>query len=175
VPDEEDGARKAIDHLLALGRRRIAHVTGPERHHSAAVRATAAGDRLRAAAGIELAGGPMYGEWSEAWGRQAASMLLTAEPELDAVFAGSDQIARGVADALRAAGRRIPEEVALVGFDNWDVMALGCQPPLTSLDMDLEGLGRVAAELLLEAINGKPTHGRRVLPCRLVVRASTVA
>jgi LacI family transcriptional regulator len=174
VPDEADGARKAIDHLLAIGRRRIAHVTGPERHHSAAVRATAAHDRL-ADSGLTMAGGPRYGEWSEAWGRQATSMLLTAEPEVDAVFAGSDQIARGVADALRVAGRRIPDDVALVGFDNWDVMALGCQPQLTSLDMDLEGLGRAAADLLLEAINGNSTHGRRVLPCRLVVRASTVA
>jgi LacI family transcriptional regulator len=173
VPDEEDGARKAIDHLMAIGRRRIAHITGPERHHSAVIRAAAAGNRL-AESGLTMTGGPRFGEWSEAWGRQATSMLLTAEPEVDAIFAGSDQVARGVADALRTAGRRIPDDVALVGFDNWDVMALGCQPQLTSLDMDLEGLGRAAANLLLEAINGNPTHGRRMLPCRLVVRASTV-
>ncbi|WP_253774077.1 LacI family DNA-binding transcriptional regulator [Goodfellowiella coeruleoviolacea] len=174
VPDEAGGAHKAVDHLLAVGRRRIAHITGPEHHHSATVRATAATDRL-AEAGLRLAGAPLFGEWSEAWGRQAAQLLLGANAEVDAVFCGSDQIARGVADALRAAGRRVPDDVALVGFDNWDVMALGCQPPLTSVDMELEKLGRTAADLLLAAINGEASPGRHTHPCRLVIRDSTAA
>jgi LacI family transcriptional regulator len=63
--------------------------------------------------------------------------------------------------------------VALVGFDNWDVMTLACQPPLTSVDMELEGLGRTAANLLLNAINGEPAPGRHAHPCRLVIRDST--
>jgi LacI family transcriptional regulator len=174
MADEADGAGKAIDHLLAAGRRRVAHVTGKEHHHSAQARATAAADRL-AGAGLDFVVPPLYGEWSERWGRQAAGMLLAGGTEFDAVFCGSDQVARGVADALRAAGRRIPEDVALVGFDNWDVMALACQPPLTSVDMDLEGLGRAAAGLLLAAINGEPAPGPHLRPCRLVVRESTVA
>jgi LacI family transcriptional regulator len=172
VPDEAGGADRAIDHLLAAGRRRIAHITGPERHHSAAVRATAAADRL-SASGLSMAAAPLFGEWSEAWGRQAVQLLLAAATEFDAVFCGSDQIARGVADALRATGRRVPEDVALVGFDNWDVMTLACQPPLTSVDMELEKLGRHAAELLLAAINGNPAPGRHTHPCRLVIRDST--
>jgi LacI family transcriptional regulator len=172
VPDEAGGARKAIEHLLATGRRRIAHITGPEHHHSALVRAAAAGAAL-ADAGLSLVAPPMFGEWSERWGRQAAGMLLTGGADLDAMFCGSDQIARGVADTLRASGARIPDDVALVGFDNWDVMALACQPPLTSLDMDLEGLGRAAADLLLDAINGRPSPGRHVRPCRLILREST--
>jgi LacI family transcriptional regulator len=100
-------------------------------------------------------------------------MLLGGGGEFDAVFCGSDQIARGAADALRAAGRFVPADVALVGFDNWEVMSLACQPPLTSLDMDLEGLGRTAAELLLAAINGQPAPGRHARPCHLVIRDST--
>jgi LacI family transcriptional regulator len=174
VPDEEGGARKAIEHLLAVGRRRVAHITGPEHHHSAAVRAAAARDRLTEA-GLELVGTPLFGEWSEAWGRQAVRILLGAdrEPDFDAVFCGSDQIARGVADELRATGRRVPDDVALVGFDNWDVMALACQPALTSVDMELESLGRTAANLLLAAINGEPAPGRHAHPCRLVARDST--
>jgi LacI family transcriptional regulator len=172
VPDEAGGARKAIEHLLATGRRRIAHITGPEHHHSAQVRAAGAAETL-AEAGHRLVAPPMFGEWSEVWGRQAAGMLLAAGYDLDAVFCGSDQIARGVADTLRVAGRRVPEDLALIGFDNWDVMAQGCQPPLTSLDMDLEGLGRAAADLLLDAINGQPAPGRHVRPCRLVLREST--
>jgi LacI family transcriptional regulator len=167
VPDEADGARRAVDHLLSVGRRRIAHVTGPEHHHSARVRAEAA------ASVADLVVPPLYGEWSEAWGRQAADILLSTGAAIDAVFCGSDQIARGVAEALRDAGRSIPGDVALVGFDNWDVMVEGSRPALTSVDMDLEGIGREAAALLLQAINGEAAHGRRKRPCRLVPRAST--
>ncbi|WP_305787123.1 LacI family DNA-binding transcriptional regulator [Symbioplanes lichenis] len=172
VPDEADGARRAVQHLLAAGRRRIAHITGPEHHHSATVRARAATETL-AAEGLSLAAPVLYGEWSEAWGRQAADMLLSTATGVDAVFCGSDQIARGVAEALRDAGRDIPRDVALVGFDNWDVMVDASRPPLTSIDMDLEGIGRSAAELLLAAINGDPVHGPQMRPCRLIPRAST--
>ncbi|MFC5826443.1 LacI family DNA-binding transcriptional regulator [Nonomuraea insulae] len=172
VPDETGGARKAVEHLMAIGRTRIAHVTGPEHHHSARVRAQAVADRL-AEAGLSVAGPPLFGAWSEIWGRQAVGMLLAGGTSFDAVFCGSDQIARGVADALRAVGRRVPEDVALVGFDNWDVMTRGCQPPLTSVDMNLEGLGRTAAEMLLAAINGTPSPGRHARPCHLVVRESS--
>ncbi|MEU4832987.1 LacI family DNA-binding transcriptional regulator [Streptosporangium sp. NPDC023615] len=172
VPDEAGGAHKALDHLLAIGRTRIAHVTGPEHHHSAQVRAAAVGERL-AEAGLTPAAPPLFGAWSEAWGRQAVGILLAGGTEFDAVFCGSDQIARGVAEALRAIGRRVPGDVALVGFDNWDVMTEGCQPSLTSVDMNLEGLGRAAAEMLLAAINGSPSPGRHARPCHLVVREST--
>jgi LacI family transcriptional regulator len=167
VPDEADGARRAIEHLHAVGRHRIAHITGPEHHHSARVRAAAA----TAATALVLP--PLYGEWSEAWGRQAAGILLSAGVDIDAVFCGSDQIARGVAEALRDAGRDIPHDIALVGFDNWDVMVTGCRPELTSIDMDLEGIGREAAALLLQAINGDAAHGPRKRPCRLIPRGST--
>ena len=172
VPDEAGGAHKAIDHLLGTGRRRIAHITGPEHHHSAAVRASAAEERL-ADAGLDLVAPPLFGEWSEAWGRQATKILLGTDDDVDAVFCGSDQIARGVADTLRAAGRAIPDDVALVGYDNWEPMALGAQPPLTSIDMCLEEVGRVAAGLLLAAIAGEPACGTRTVPCRLVVRRSS--
>jgi len=172
VPDEAGGARKAVEHLLAVGRTRIAHVTGPEHHNSARVRAAAAAERL-AEDGLSLVAPPLFGGWSEVWGRQAVGILLAGRSEFDAVFCGSDQIARGVCDALRAAGRRVPQDVALIGFDNWDVMTEACQPPLTSIDLDLEGLGRSAAEMLLAAINGSPSPGRHAHPCRLVVREST--
>jgi LacI family transcriptional regulator len=167
VPDEADGARRAIRHLLDTGRRRIAHVTGPEHHHSAQVRAVAAASQ------VELAAPVLYGEWTEAWGRQAAGMLLSGGIDFDAVLCGNDQIARGVAEGLREAGRDVPGEVALVGFDNWDIMVDACRPALTSVDMDLEGIGRTAAELLLAAINGDPVHGPIHRPCRLVPREST--
>ena len=115
----------------------------------------------------------MYGEWTEEWGRQATDGLLRAAPDLDAIFCGNDQIARGVADAVREAGKRVPEDIALVGFDNWEVIAAANRPPLTTVDMNLRELGRTAGEELLSAIEGRPSSGLRRLPCSLVLRESS--
>jgi LacI family transcriptional regulator len=112
-----------------------------------------------------------FGEWSEHWGREAAGLLLADRP--DAIFCGSDQIARGVADTLRAVGRRIPDDVALVGFDNWLPMAMGALPPLTSVDPCLEEVGRVAATRLLAAIGGEHANDVHRVPARLDIREST--
>ena len=65
----------------------------------------------------------LYGEWSERWGREGAEILLRS-PGVEAIFCGSDQIARGVADTLRLHGRHIPGDIALIGFDNWEPMAV---------------------------------------------------
>jgi len=173
LPDDEGGGQASAGHLLAGGRRRIGHITGPERFLAARKRAAGFSAAL-AARGLEPHGGVRFGEWSERWGREAAAELLADRPDLDAIFCGSDQIARGVGDTLRAAGRRIPGDVALVGFDNWEPMALGAQPPLTSVDMCLEEVGRAAAELLLAAIADEPAHGVRTVPTRLVVRQSSL-
>jgi LacI family transcriptional regulator len=67
----------------------------------------------------------------------------------------------------------VPEEVALVGFDNWEIMAAACRPPLTTVDMNLRQLGRAAGEHLLSAIEGHPSSGLHLLPCMLVVRESS--
>ncbi|MFI1992248.1 LacI family DNA-binding transcriptional regulator [Actinoplanes sp. NPDC020271] len=166
VPDETGGIRLAADHLRHAGRSRLVHVTGPEHHHSARVRASAlAGD---------LVAEPLFGEWSEAWGRRAAGLLLARGVDFDGVIGGNDQIARGVAETLREAGRDVPGDVAVTGFDNWDVIAEASRPSLTSIDMDLDGLGRAAAGLLLAAIDGDPRPGQHRHPARLVIRDSTL-
>jgi LacI family transcriptional regulator len=90
----------------------------------------------------------------------------------DAIFCGSDQIARGVADALRERGTRVPEDVALVGFDNWDVVAEATRPPLTTVDMNLKELGREAGRRLIEMIAGVELHGAVRIPATLIVRES---
>jgi LacI family transcriptional regulator len=172
LPDDEGGGRSAAGHLLGAGRRRIGHITGPERFLAARKRAAGFGGAL-AAVGLQAHGGVRFGEWSERWGREAADQLLADQPDTDAIFCGSDQIARGVADTLRQSGRTIPDDVALVGFDNWEPMALGAQPPLTSVDMCLEEVGRAAAGLLLAAIADEPAYGTRTVPCHLVVRQSS--
>jgi LacI family transcriptional regulator len=116
IPDEEQGAELAVRHLLSTGRSSIGHITGPDTFAAARLR-SAATEKVLAEAGLPLAGGTvMFGQWSEEWGRQAAAMLLRTAPGLDAIFCGNDQVARGAADIVRESGRRIPEDVALVGF-----------------------------------------------------------
>src|SRR5690348_14458478 len=132
IPNDRQGGALAVQHLLSTGRTHIGHVTGPLRFAAARLRAQGATEAL-ASAGLTLAGGePLYGEWTEEWGRQAADMLLRSAPELDAVFCGNDQIARGVGDTLREARRAVPDDIALVGFDNWEVIAAASRPPLTT-------------------------------------------
>jgi LacI family transcriptional regulator len=173
VPDDEQGAELAVGHLLSTGRTQIGHITGPHGFVAARLRSSAA-QKMLAEAGLELAGGnPMFGEWSEEWGRHAAAMLLRSAPSLDAVFCGNDQVARGVADIVRESGRRIPDDVALVGFDNWDVIATACRPPLSTVDMNLRELGHVAGQRLLDAIDGGSAAGLHKLPCTLVLRESS--
>jgi LacI family transcriptional regulator len=116
----------------------------------------------------------MYGEWSERWGRHAVDVLLRSGSEVDAISCGSDQIARGVCDRLRELGRSVPDDIAVTGYDNWSVMALASRPPLTTVDLELEELGRHTAQLLLEAISGSPRDGLVELPTRLVTRESTL-
>jgi LacI family transcriptional regulator, galactose operon repressor len=175
VPDDTQGGELAVRHLVTSGRARIAHVTGPQRFQAARHRAAGA-QRALSAAGLPVAAGEvLYGEWSEEWGRQAAHAVLHHDPAADAIFCGSDQIARGVADTLRESGRRIPDDIALVGYDNWDVFAEAARPPLTTVDMCLKELGQLAAQTLLADIGGQPVRGLHLQPCRLVIRESSGA
>jgi LacI family transcriptional regulator len=172
--DDQQGAGLAIRHLLATGRTRIAHITGPDRHLAVRDRAAGAAAALAAAGHAMVLDEPLMGEWSERWGREAASILMRTGAGFDGIFCGSDQIARGVADALREAGRLVPEQVGIVGVDNWEVMAEGSRPPLTTVDLSLTELGHTAATKLLRAIEGHPLErGVQLLPCRLVTRRST--
>ena len=172
LPDDEGGAVTAARHLLDVGRGHIGHITGPERFLAARKRAAGLSHVL-AEAGVPFAADEvLYGEWSERWGRDAARILLAAAPATDAIFCGSDQIARGVADGLRTLGCRVPDDVALVGFDNWAPMALGADPPLTTVDVRLEEIGRLAGQHLLAAIGGDPERGVHTVPAELVIRAS---
>ena len=107
------------------------------------------------------------------WGREAVGVLLDRNPKIDAIFCGSDQIARGAVDALRDLGVRVPDDIAVVGFDNWQIIAAATRPPLTTIDMNLHELGRQAGLRLLDMIAGKAQKSGIIrLPCSLVVRKS---
>jgi LacI family transcriptional regulator len=173
VADNLGAGRLAVEHLIACGRRQIAHITGDPTFGAAQDRAKGALAELKSA-GLPLAGGQVYfGSWTEAWGRGATRMLLQQKAEVDAIFAGSDQIARGVLDALHEAGVDVPGQVAVIGFDNWEVLAGNARPPLSTIDMNLEQLGRQAALRLFDAMENPPGSGIVTLPCRLVPRGST--
>ncbi|WP_413452394.1 LacI family DNA-binding transcriptional regulator [Georgenia phoenicis] len=173
VPDNVGAGRQAAEHLLGLGRTRIAHIAGDPAYAAARDRVQGV-DEAMAAAGLALVDGrAVHGTWSESWGRAAARTVLERS-EVDAIICGSDQIARGVLDTLRDLGREVPRDVAVVSFDNWEILATGARPQLTSVDMCFEELGRRAAQAIFDAIDGKRESGVHTQPCRLVVRGSSL-
>jgi LacI family transcriptional regulator len=174
TPDNVDAGRLAIRHLLESGRRKIAYLTGPHNEQASSDRHRGV-DEVLAQGAIALVHKTAQGEWTEHWGRVACANLLDQGYAFDAVLCDSDQIARGAIDALRERSITVPDQVAVIGFDNWDSIVEGTHPKLTSVDMQLEGLGRLAAQRLFDAMKGTPLpQGPQILPCALVVRGSTV-
>ncbi|MEU5985146.1 LacI family DNA-binding transcriptional regulator [Streptomyces sp. NPDC047434] len=171
--DNVGAGRSAVAHLAGRGRRRIATITGPLDMYVARCRL----DGYRA--GLTEAGlAPdeslvATGDFTEEGGRLAMRDLLERNPDLDAVFAASDVMAAGARSVLREAGRRVPEDVALVGVDD-SAVARHMDPPLTSVRQPIEEMGRTMARLLLQEIARESAEQpRRVLPTELVVRASS--
>lgn len=174
TPDNVEGGRAAIRHLLTCGRRRIAHIGGDPSYAAARDRVLGAELELQDA-GLSFAAPPMLGEWSEHWGRAGARLLFDRHPDIDAVFCGSDQIARGVLDAARDLGRDVPREVSVIGFDNWVVLADNAQPRLTTVGADFESLGRAAAQHLFRAFDDNAVESGVIhTPVQLFVRESTI-
>jgi LacI family transcriptional regulator len=174
LPDDEQGTRLAVEHLISLGRRRIAHITGPANYEAVHLRTRAFRATLERHGLACEEHRLLHGSWEEQWGYQAVNQLLANDPTIDAIFCGNDQLARGAIDALRERGTRVPEDISIVGFDNWDVIAEATRPQLTTIDMNLYELGRVAGQELLKQIAGERTTGIIHLPCQLIVRASCV-
>ncbi|MET0423649.1 MAG: substrate-binding domain-containing protein, partial [Actinoplanes sp.] len=117
--------------------------------------------------------GPVaFGDFSEESGAAAMQRLLEHYPQIDAVFAASDKMAAGAMRVLRRHGLRVPQDVAMIGFDD-SVIALHTEPPLTSVDQPIAEMGREMVRLLLAKIDGEePDQNEIVLPTRLVVRGS---
>ncbi|MFE9776089.1 LacI family DNA-binding transcriptional regulator [Streptomyces sp. NPDC005931] len=174
--DNRGGARDAVRHLLALGRTRVAHITG-------ALDQTSAVDRLDGFRDVMVDADPrlvVEGDFTAGGGERAMRELLDRCPDLDAVFAANDLTAAGALRVLREHGRRVPDDVAVVGFDDMVPLAEQTDPPLTTVRQDIEGMGRLMARLLLRGLDrggasqddvgGAPSSV--ILPTTLVRRAS---
>ncbi len=169
--DNFGGARSAVEHLLDRGCRAVAHITGRLDVYGAQRRV----DGYRAAlldAGHEVDEQLIQpGDFTEEGGRRAMTELLARRPDLDAVFAGSDVMAAGARQVLREKGRSIPDEVALVGYDD-SAIARHMDPPLTSVRQPIEEMGRRMIDLLLTEIADRRPAITRELERRQVVLAT---
>ncbi|MFF4648535.1 LacI family DNA-binding transcriptional regulator [Streptacidiphilus sp. ASG 303] len=143
--DNRGGAQLAVQRLLDRGCRRIATITGPLDQTSSTDRLDGYRDLLPGADPALVA----EGDFTPEGGRRAMAALLERCPDLDGVFAASDVMAAAALHVLRAAGRRVPEDVAVVGFDDLESVAAWTDPPLTTVRQDVEGMGRLMARLLL--------------------------
>lgn len=166
--DNLGGARVATEHLIGLGRTRVATIAGQ-------LRTRVGEDRHRGyREAMIMAGLPPYGmteaDFTEAGGAAAMRRLLDRHPDLDAVFAASDNMAAGALRVLAEAGRSVPGDVAVVGFDDLGI-ARQTDPPLTTVHQSIQALGREMTRVLLGLIAGQDGPSI-ILPTRLVVRDS---
>ncbi|MET9548814.1 LacI family DNA-binding transcriptional regulator [Streptomyces sp. NPDC006627] len=169
--DNRGGAREAVRHLVELGRGRVAHITGPLDQTSAVDRLDGYRDVLGDVDPRLIA----EGDFTPAGGERAMRELLDQAPELDAVFAANDLSASGALRVLRERGRRVPDDVAVVGFDDMLPVAEQADPPLTTVRQDIEEMGRLMARMLLRGRGGEDAArgpANVVLPTALVRRAS---
>ncbi|MCI1934984.1 MAG: LacI family transcriptional regulator [Bifidobacteriaceae bacterium] len=167
--DDYHGAGKAVEYLLKRGGKHFAMIAGPQGPSGTLDRIRGFQDRLHAA-GIEDA--PIeHGDYSLASGRLAMQRLLDKDPSIDAVFASSDPMAAGALKTLREQGRRIPQDVQVIGFDDQPIAKL-TTPPLTTLHQPFTEIGTRMVDQLVRIIDGEKPSGT-TLPLDLVVRDST--
>ena len=168
--DNVNGATMAVTHLIRLGRRRIATITGPSGSYAAEDREQGYVNALRDRGVLVDESLIARGDFTEISGYEAMQRLLPHKP--DAVFVASDTMALGTLRALREAGISVPEDIALVGFDDLPHAATA-DPPLTTVRQPIRRAGTLAVETLIDIVHNGPEPTRRIImPTELVVRAS---
>ncbi|MFJ6392674.1 LacI family DNA-binding transcriptional regulator [Streptomyces sp. NPDC091972] len=171
--DNAGGAAAAVDHLLARGRRTVATISGPLDMEVARSRLQGWRETLEKAGRDATDRLVTSADFTEEGGAAAMRSLLERVPELDALFVASDVMAAGALAELRRQGRGVPDDVAVVGFDD-SIIARHTNPPLTTVRQPVEEIGAMIAQILLEEIDDPERPRRRVtLPTELVVRESS--
>lgn len=172
VPDDEQGTRLVVEHLLALGHRHIAHLTGPLGWHSARRRlesyqATLHRHQLPVEPALVV-----EGDWEFEGGARAMQQLLTVAQRPTAVFVANDMMALGVIETLRHAGLCVPQDMALVSYDNRDFARI-LHPQLTTVSLPAYAMGQKAAALLWQKLQGELADLDEVKICgQLYIRES---
>nr|WP_165951332.1 LacI family DNA-binding transcriptional regulator [Streptomyces aquilus] len=167
--DQAGGSRTAVEHLLGLGHHTVWHLAGPEDSYAAQRRS----DAWQAT--LTEAGRPVpplvRGDWSAESGYRAG-LELAAREECTAVFTANDQMALGLLRALHESGRRVPQDVSVIGFDDI-AEASSFLPPLTTVHQDFAEVGRLCVQAVLRKLRHDDTpHGTTLVPTRLIIRES---
>ena len=167
--DQALGARLATEHLLAQGRGTVFHVCGPDNWVDAKERTQGWSDALRAASAVQNP--PIVGDWTARSG-YSAGQLLAQIPDARAIFVANDNMALGVLRALHERNRHVPDDVAVVGFDDTPEAAYFI-PPLTTVRQDFKRLGHATVELLMAQLAGEDISQQMLVTPTLVVRQSS--
>ncbi|MEV4538791.1 LacI family DNA-binding transcriptional regulator [Asanoa sp. NPDC049518] len=166
--DQIGGVVSAVRHLLDSGRKRIATISGPQDMVAGIDRLTGYRQALRDSDRRSIVA---IGDFTRESGTVAMRQLLDDDPKLDAVFAASDLMAHGALRALREAGRRVPDDVAVIGFDDIE-MARYTEPPLTTVRQPIQQIGREMARQLMRLVAGEEIEPVTMLPTELIIRES---
>jgi DNA-binding LacI/PurR family transcriptional regulator len=166
--DHAGGVAKAVRHLLDLGRSRIATIAGPQDMVAGIERLAGYRSELRDSRRRSIVA---VGDFTRESGALAMRQLIDDDPQLDAVFVASDLMADGALRTLRQAGRRVPDDVAVVGFDDVE-MARYTEPPLTTVRQPILDIGRQLVRQLLRLAAGEDIEPAVILPTDLVLRES---
>jgi DNA-binding LacI/PurR family transcriptional regulator len=169
--DNISGGRLAVQHLLQVGRRRIAFLGGYEGEPEITLRYQGYAKMLQEAGHQVNSSLVIYGDYSSQSGYQSMQKLLAQVPEIDGVFACSDLMAIGAMEALRENGRHVPGEISVVGFDDISLAAY-CSPPLTTIRQNLSKAGEALVRNLVQYLKDRIIT-RTILPVELVVRKSS--
>ena len=166
--DNAGGAYSAVEHLANQGRTTVGFITGDLTNTAAEQRLDGYLAACKKLALKESKNLVANGDWSREAGIAGAKKLLAKNPDLDAIFCSNDVMALGAIAALQEAGKSVPGDIAVVGFDD-SYLAQNSHPGLTSVRQDIAGLGMEAAKMILASLRGEKVHSE-ILPCELVIR-----
>ena len=176
--DNYDGGCRATQHLIDQGYRNIGHISGPLEFWDAEARKSGWADTLNKVGISTTDTSWVEGDWSAASGAQAVSKLIEKYPEMDAIFIANDQMAIGAILKLHEHGLKVPDDLAIIGYDNIPESAYN-SPPLTTIAQDFQQMGAKTIEVLVEAIEAQyagkePLRSQAViLPSELIIRESS--
>ena len=172
IPDETYNSSLAVRHLLGLGHEKIAYIAGDADYFSSAQRLQAYLDTMRAAGAGIRDDWIAQGKWRVPSGYACAQRILSADDRPSAIVAANDELAYGALLAVIDAGLRVPDDVAIVGYDNNDISRIA-NPTITTISLPLFLMGQIAAENLLSQLQTSDRdYAEQLIPGELIVRQS---